>query len=343
MESALELKNPERQSAFERWLLEDCGLDRVTIQPMPGDASFRRYFRIHTPSASYVAMDAPPPQENCRPFVAIAKSLRSVGLCSPEIIAADVDQGFLLLTDFGDWTYLKSLTKQNADQLYDVALTSLAHMQAIRDVPGRTLPLFSPDFMRQEWAWHKEWFTGQLLDVSLGELEAELDECFDLVVDAAANQPQVFMHRDFHSANLMVLPGNKVGILDFQDAFLGPVTYDLVSLLRDCYIDWPQADVTQWVIQYHQKLQAVGMLHDVSQPEFLRWFDFMGVERHTKALFTFARKHVRDQQPQYLKHIPRTVKYLLNVTERYPELSPLHYYFYHMVQPELERVLLCAQ
>lgn len=338
MESAPELKNPDRIEALQHWLDDACGLDRVTLQPMQGDASFRRYFRIHTPSTSYVAMDAPPPQENCRPYVAIAKSLRSMGLHAPEIIAADVENGFLLMTDFGDWTYLKSLNMQNADSLYDSALTALASMQAIREVPGRPLPHFTQDFMRQEWAWHKEWFLGKLLHLDVSQQEAALDQCFEHVVESAANQPQVFMHRDYHSANLMVLPASQVGILDFQDAFIGPVTYDLVSLLRDCYIDWPAALVTKWALSYHAKLQL-----DVTQEEFLRWFDLMGVERHLKALFTFARKHVRDQQSNYLKHVPRTLKYLLNVTQRYPELLALHDYLQMHVQTEFEKVITCVR
>lgn len=343
MESTLELKNPDRIKALEDWLSDACGLHHIVMQPIPGDASFRRYFRIHTSSNTYVAMDAPPPQENCRPFVAIAKALRSIGLLAPEIIGADVERGFLLLSDFGDWTYLKSLNLQNANQLYQSALTNLAALQALREVPGRSIPQFTQDFMRQEWAWHKEWFLRNFLNLQLDDHEAALDACYAHIVEAAALQPQVFMHRDYHSANLMVLPGNQVGILDFQDAFIGPVTYDLVSLLRDCYIDWPQQHVTSWALEYHRILIEQDVLGDVSQQEFLRWFDLMGVQRHLKAIFTFSRKHIRDQQSQYLKHIPRTLKYLLQVSQRYPELAPLYHYLHDTVQPAFERAMACVQ
>jgi len=155
--------------------------------------------------------------------------------------------------------------------------------------------------------------------------ESRLDACYEVVVESAASQPQVFMHRDFHSANLMVM-NEEVGILDFQDAFIGPVTYDLVSLLRDCYIDWPTERVTSWANAYRLMLQSRGLLEGVDQKTFMRWFDLMGVQRHLKALLTFARKQVRDHQSTYLKHIPRTLCYLLNTTEKYPELLPLNEY-----------------
>jgi aminoglycoside/choline kinase family phosphotransferase len=154
--------------------------------------------------------------------------------------------------------------------------------------------------------------------------EAQLDACMDLVIASATSQPQVFMHRDFHSANLMVLPDDNVAVLDFQDAFLGPVTYDLVSLLRDCYIAWPNDRVTGWVNAYREMLIETGAISPVDQETFMRWFDLMGVQRHLKALMTFARKQVRDLQPRYLRHIPRTLCYLLNATEKYPELAALN-------------------
>jgi aminoglycoside/choline kinase family phosphotransferase len=298
------------------------------MQAMAGDASFRRYFRITTPKGSYVAMDAPPPRENCRPFVAIANALRSMKLQTPDIIAADLDKGFLLLTDFGDDTYLKTSREDNANQLYHAALDALFVLQTCRQVEGVTIPPFTAEFMHQEWAWHKEWFLDKLLGQSLSlHQEQLLDQCMDAVIESAASQPQVFMHRDYHSANLMVLPNNQVGILDFQDAFIGPLTYDLVSLLRDCYIDWPDATVNAWALRYWKNWQQANALHDISDQTFLRWFDWMGVQRHLKALFTFARKRVRDHQPSYLQHVPRTLNYIINVSRRYPELTLLADYY----------------
>ena len=343
MESANELNVTDRTRLLEQWLQTVLNGQPIAIKALPGDASFRRYFRITAGADSFIAMDAAPPQENCRPFVAIAQALRNINLSAPEIIAANVEMGFLLLTDFGDQTYLKALTSQNADQCYVRALSALAVLQSCKEVEGLTVPPFTFVFMQQEWAWHKEWFLEKLLNLNFTAEEAALDQCFNVIATSAVNQPQVFMHRDYHSANLMLLPNNEVGILDFQDAFMGPVTYDLVSLLRDCYIDWPAEQVEAWAFSYLQKLQAQNLLTDVDKQTFLRWFDLMGLERHLKALFTFARKHVRDQQPQYLKHIPRTLNYIITVSQSYPALAPLHQFMRDKVQPEIEKVLTCAQ
>jgi N-acetylmuramate 1-kinase len=342
LESLLAFSGDERKSALAAWLESDCGLQPISLQAMAGDASFRRYFRIHTQTGSLVVMDAPPVQENCRSYVAVANALRSMGLNAPEIIAADLERGFLLITDFGDLTYLKTLNAQNADPLYQQALNALATLQSCRSVPDSSIPPFTRQVMWQEWAWHKEWFLEKLLGLQSAAEEKELDASYALIVESAATQPQVFMHRDYHSANLMVLPAQGVGILDFQDAFIGPLTYDLVSLLRDCYIDWPEERVHHWVLDYQKKLQQRGLL-DVDPQVILRWFDWMGMQRHLKALLTFARKYVRDQQPQYLNYIPRTLKYLQNVSQRYPELSLLNKYLNTTVAKAVERgIPLCA-
>ena len=331
MESAQGVKVDDRKLALEQWLQSDAGLSDVKLQPMTGDASFRRYFRVQ----SFVAMDAPPPAENCRPFVAIARALRDMGLQAPAIINADLERGFLLLSDFGNQTYLKALTVENADQLYQLALQALSVMQSCKQVSSHALPLFHADFMWQEWAWHQEWFLQKYLHLNLDNDKAALDQCYALLVASAVEQPQVFMHRDYHSANLMVLP-DEVGILDFQDAFIGPVTYDLASLLRDCYIDWPVQQVEAWALSYLALLQNRGELQTISEGKFLRWFDFMGLQRHLKALMTFARKSVRDEQPQYLAHIPRTLNYVVTVSGFYKELEPLHQYYLRVQQ-------LCAR
>ncbi len=344
MESANELKVSERQQALAEWLKERVGLSFINMQPLAGDASFRRYFRISLADQSFIAMDAPPAHENVRAFAAIAETLRGLQLNAPEIIAAEWDAGFLLLTDFGDTTYLNALNPNNADQLYHLALDALVVLQSCKHVDGLTLPYFSSSFMQQEWAWHKEWFLNKWLGLTLSPSEEQVvDQCFTALVAAATSQPQVFMHRDYHSANLMVLPNNRVGLLDFQDAFKGPVAYDLVSLLRDCYVHWPDTKVTEWALAYLAKLQQAGYLRDVSQQDFLRWFDWMGLERHLKALFTFARKYVRDQQSSYLKHIPRTLDYLSNVSGRYPELKALHAYIQKVTPSALQRINLCAR
>ncbi|VVC75055.1 hypothetical protein AQUSIP_03300 [Aquicella siphonis] len=344
MESAQSLKIAEsnlieRRQALEDWLKSACGLYDISLQPMPGDASLRRYFRLQAQERSFVVMDAPPPQENVRPFAAISRALRGMGLQTPEIFQADNEQGFLLLTDFGDATYLRTLHAGNAGVLYQRALDALAVLQSCRLVSGHAIPPFTADFMWKEWAWHKEWVMEKLLGLALGHAESALDACYRHIVETASAQPQVFMHRDYHSANLMVLESGETGILDFQDAFIGPVTYDLVSLLRDCYIDWPDAQVQTLALCYAEKLQALDATTRVSRQDFLYWFDLMGLQRHLKALLTFARKHVRDHQPRYLEFVPRTMHYLLNVSQRYPELSALHVYLRDTLKPALSKVV----
>lgn len=344
MESTEAVKILAREKALASWLFDGCGLPRAVLMPLPGDASFRRYFRINTPKQSFIVMDAPPAKENCHSYVAVTNALRHMGLMTPEVVHADMAQGFLVITDFGDTTYLKALNRDNADGLYYRALNALATLQRCHHVPDHDVPVFTPALMQQEWAWHKEWFLHQLLGIKVIEEEEALDQCFSLLVTAAQEQPQVFMHRDYHSANLMLLPNQGVGILDFQDAFFGPLTYDLVSLLRDCYIDWPDERVNDWVLLYLQMLHTQGELLQVKTDTFVRWFDWMGLERHLKALFTFARKQVRDFQPHYIHHVPRTIDYILDISGRYPELAVLHHYYRKNVLPTFmqTRATLCA-
>ncbi len=305
-------------SALQSWL--NSQLPTYQLEALPFDASFRRYFRVQHAQGSYIAMDASLEIKSCVPYVAIANAFRKKGLCAPEIIASDLTQGFLLLSDFGNCVYLNELNLNNARELYGRALDSLAILQTCRKVEHWQVPLFTADFMRQELELFKEWFLQKHLGLELlPHTEKMLAECFNFLAESAASQPQVFMHRDYHSANLMVLPERSVGILDFQDAFMGPVTYDLVSLLRDCYIAWPEELVTELVLQYRKKLSI-----KVSESEFLRWFDLMGLQRHLKALLTFARKYRRDGNANYLQHIPRTLNYILNVSQRYEPCQALY-------------------
>jgi len=319
------------------WINKQTGLQHFQLQAMTGDASFRRYYRLHYPGGTWVVADASVEKERCQPFVAIAKALRNLGLQAPEIIAADLQQGFMLLTDFGEATYLKSLTHENADLLYTLALGALSKLQTCRDV---SVPPFTRELMWQEITWYQEWFLQRYLQLSVDPWQASLHDCYQRIIDCAALQPQVFMHRDYHSANLMLIPAitaPAVGILDFQDAFIGPVTYDVVSLLRDCYVDWPEAQVQTWAINYWYQLRAMKVL-TIDQAEFLRWFDWMGVERHLKALFTFSRKHVRDNTSHYLQYVPRTLNYLLDVSSRYSELTTLRQFIAEIVVPRFLEV-----
>lgn len=346
MESAKDVNCAEMDNRYReltQWLREDCGLSFHSLEPLAGDASFRRYFRLITPMGSHIVMDAPPPRENCRPFVAVSDLLRANKLNAPAIVAKDINRGYLLLSDFGDHTLLKTLTVHNVDTLYQLALDTLAAIQACRP-QGWSLPTFGADWLWNEWAWHKEWFLDKWLNISISHQEVMLDQCYQSLVQSAIEQPQVFMHRDYHSANLMVLPDHQIGILDFQDAFIGPVTYDAVSLLRDCYINWPDNAVDGWMNDYFEHLVGCRVLSSSDRMSYYRWFDWMGVQRHVKALLTFARKQVRDHQSQYLQHVPRTLNYLLSVSSRYPELRSFHdFYRDHVLTASREVLLSCAQ
>lgn len=312
---AMNLKNEN----LERWLSDSCRLDSYRLTPLAGDASFRRYFRVQLETISYIAMDASSERASCLPFVSIASALGERGILVPEVYFFDEENGFLLLMDFGDDLLLKKLTENNAEKYYSQALDSLALMQACREIKNWTLPFFTADFMVQELNLFKEWFLQKHLELNLSShSEKDLENCFRFLAESAAAQPQVFMYRDFHSANVMVLPDERLGFLDFQDAFIGPVTYDLVSLLRDCYIAWPEKIITKLALEFRERLAL-----KVSAEEFLRWFDLMGLQRHLKALLTFSRKYHRDGNSNYLQHVPRTLNYILTVGERYSECEPL--------------------
>lgn len=305
---------------LKNWLTKTCKLPDYTVTPLAGDASFRRYFRVHKKNHSYVAMDASKEQSSCIPFIAIANALRAQGLHAPDIIASDLSQGFLLLTDFGDQLYLRELNATNAKTLYVQALDALFTLQHCQSVEGWTVPPFTAEFMYQELVRFQEWFLENYLGLELlDETQQMLNDTFLFLANTAAQQPQVFMHRDYHSANLLALAHKQVGILDFQDAFIGPITYDLVSLLRDCYISWPEELIYDLVLYFWEKLA----LPNVTEQQFIRWFDLMGMQRHLKCLLTFSRKFCRDHDESYLRHIPRTLNYIQTVGQRYPECQML--------------------
>lgn len=335
----------ERKVKLDEWLTQVCPDGITECAPLPADASTRQYFRVITSARSYVAMNAPPPLA-CQPFVAIAATLRNMGLNAPEVLASDLDNGFLLLTDFGDLTYLRFLAANynanTADDLYGRALRALSVMQSCRDVPGFTLPVFGREWMEREWDWHQEWFLQKWLGLTK-PVNAAVNDAYEKLVVSALEQPQVFMHRDYHSANLMVLPEARVGILDFQDAFIGPFTYDLASLLRDCYIEWRPVMVEEWAGYYFSLLREQGLFLQVSDQTFMQWFDWMSVQRHIKALMTFSRKYVRDHDARYLVHVPRTVNAILKVSEQYPALQALTDFYANIVEPAVREMKIVCE
>ncbi len=312
-----------RLVALHQWLREELALPVVDVTPASADASFRRYFRVScADGCSRIVMDAPPDKEEVRPFVAISALLAGLGLHVPRVLAQDERQGFLLLTDLGSQQYLGMLADAPA-RLYGDALRALVRLQSCPAAEMRGLPLYDEMLLREELALFSDWYLQRLLGVSLeGEQRQVWEESGTLLVSSALEQPQVLVHRDYHSRNLMVTQPNP-GILDFQDAVVGPVSYDVVSLLRDCYIAWPREQVEGWLRDYHRLACDAGVLRDVPFRQLLRWFDLMGVQRHLKAAGIFARLRIRDGKPGYLQDIPRTLGYVREVCSRYRELAGL--------------------
>lgn len=315
----------KRFEGLKLWVGEVLALSEYEIRPASADASFRRYFRVGHNGQTWVVMDAPPDKEDVQPYIDIARRFFDLGLNVPQVLHQDLKQGYLLISDLGSRMYLPELDATTADRLYSDALDALVVLQAGIFTDRRFLPEYDRPLLAREMELFREWYLGRHLGCRLQPAQhAVLDRSFQALADSALAQPQVWVHRDYHSRNLMVTAANNPGILDFQDAVRGPITYDLVSLLRDCYIAWPRAQVEDWVKAYHRLALQSGLPVTEDDGLFLRWFDLMGVQRHLKAIGIFARLNHRDGKPGYLNDIPRTLGYVLDVSGRYPELSALH-------------------
>jgi aminoglycoside/choline kinase family phosphotransferase len=307
------------------WLERDLGFADYCLAPASADASFRRYFRVTRPGQSpLVVMDAPPLKEDVGPYVRVAGMLREIGVNAPRILERS-EEGFLLLTDLGTVMYLPELAKAGqADALYGDALAALVRIQARGAAHASQLPPYDEKLLRFEMSLFPDWLLQRHLGLSLSNQEAAmLTEAMSALVANAFEQPQVFVHRDYHSRNLMVCVDNNPGILDFQDAVRGPLTYDLVSLLRDSYIAWPQERVVTWAAQYRQLALAEGIAAGRDDAQFLRWFDLMGLQRQLKVGGIFARLCHRDGKAGYLADIPRTLQYAVYACARHPDFAEL--------------------
>jgi aminoglycoside/choline kinase family phosphotransferase len=295
----------------------------ATLRPASADASFRRYFRIDAVDGrTLIVMDAPPPQEDVRPFIEIAGLFAGIGLSVPEILAQDVERGFLLLSDLGSTTYLQQLNDDSAPKLYMDAIDALVLLQT-KSQPD-VLPEYDRAFLLRELQIFPEWYLGKQLKATLTDQQTtDLNKVFDAILANNLAQPQVFIHRDYHSRNLMVLPAGNPGVLDFQGALYGPITYDIVSLLRDVYIQWDEAQVLDWMIRYWERAKRAGLPVHPDIDAFYRDFEYMGLQRHLKILGLFARLHHRDGKEAYLKDIPLVMDYVRKTALRYRELIPL--------------------
>ncbi len=303
---------------LRRWLDKELALVSYDLTPASEDASFRRYFRVHHQDRTFIVMDAPPDKEDCSAFLDVTERLRNCGLHAPEVHAQDLQQGFLLLEDLGSVSYLQKLNADNVDELYGDAMAALLQFQVRAKVSS--LPPYDEALLMQEMQLFPDWLLGEHLGISINEeQESQLQTLFISLAENALAQPAVFVHRDYHSRNLMVQDPNP-GIIDYQDAVHGPVTYDLVSLLKDCYVKWPVDRVHGWLASYHSRY-CDSTSSNIGIDQFTRWFDLMGVQRHLKASGIFARLCHRDGKPGYLADIPRTLSYIVDLEESYDELG----------------------
>jgi aminoglycoside/choline kinase family phosphotransferase len=306
---------------LQDWLAGRLAGNAISLKPASADASFRRYFRVTVGEKSWIAMDAPPEREDCRPFVHVAGLLRAAGVNAPRVEAQDLERGFLLLTDFGDATYLATLDASNANRLFGDAIGALVKWQ-LASREGE-LPPYDEALLRRECGLFPEWYIARHLGAALSAAqERSLAEMIALIVKRALAQPRVYVHRDYMPRNLMVTDPNP-GVLDFQDAVYGPVSYDMVSLTRDAFMSWDEERVIDWTARYWEKARRSGLPVDPDFSAFYCDFEWMGLQRHLKVLGIFARIHYRDGKSGYLEDTPRFLNYARTVAERYPELAPL--------------------
>ncbi|MGB8434987.1 MAG: phosphotransferase [Burkholderiales bacterium] len=314
----------ERLEELQQWLASHYPSGSFHLTPASADASFRRYFRVHLAEGdarSVIAMDAPPQREDCRPFIHVAGLLLEAGLNAPRILAQDLARGFLLLTDLGSTTYLAALDASNADTLFADAVDALVRWQ-LASRPAE-LPPYDEALLRRELDLFPEWYVARHLGITPSDAQRQaIESTFRLVLASNLAQPKVFVHRDYMPRNLMVSDPNP-GILDFQDAVFGPISYDVASLFRDAFVSWPEERVIDWTVRYWEKARRAGLPVDADFGAFYQDLEWMGLQRHLKVLGIFARLQYRDGKPDYLGDAPRFLAYVRATCERYAALAPL--------------------
>jgi len=308
------------------WVTRELRLSPRRIEPASSDASFRRYFRVFHDGGTHIVMDAPPPQEDVRPYLNVTVMLETAGVHVPRVFEWDAERGLILLEDLGTRQYLPELkANADADLLYRDALEALADIQVRARESAFQLPPYDRAVLVREMALMPEWFCARHLQLELTREQGEmLTAAFEFLVTEALAQPQVFVHRDYHSRNLMITRERNPGVIDFQDALRGPVGYDLVSLLKDCYISWPRPRVEGWVREYRQMMhERASHSAGANDAQMLHWFDLIGIQRHLKVLGIFARLWYRDGKSGYLHDLPLTLRYVVDACQRFPALRPL--------------------
>ncbi len=314
------MTDPKRDKALLQWVRNALNDSELKLRAASSDASFRSYLRTECRGTAFVIMDAPPDKEDIGPWLDVSARLRGASLSAPEVMWVNREEGFILMSDLGDTLYLDVLNNDTVDELYRTAINAIFGMQS--RIKTRGLPDYDADRLQTELDLFPVWFLERHLGLVIsGSEKLILNRVFKKLVDSALEQPQVFVHRDFHSRNLMQIRNGNPGIIDFQDAVRGPITYDLVSLVRDCYIEWPQERVMAWVNEYRDRLAKASLIED-RELRFKRWFDWMGLQRHLKVLGIFCRLCYRDGKDSYLKDLPLTLKYVLDVAGRNKDLGP---------------------
>lgn len=307
-----------RDQRLIQWL-SSLYSSNIKLISVSGDASFRKYYRFNYTGQSLIVMDSSPELENNQPFIDVSGLLKEYALHVPHILHQDMEQGFFVISDLGDRLLLDELNADSVDHFYPLAFEEIIKLHT---VDTKSLPKYDSALLQREMQLFSDWYLTKHKNINLSaQAQTSLSNTYELLEQNALDQPQVFVHRDYHSRNLMIVDEHTLGIIDYQDAVLGPITYDLVSLLRDCYIDWPPTKIEEWLQLFLSKLPAE---QQVDFAQFSRWFDLMGVQRHLKAVGIFCRLNYRDNKPAYLNDIPRTMNYLLQVSKQYDELQPLH-------------------
>jgi aminoglycoside/choline kinase family phosphotransferase len=320
-----------RLEQLQAWIAATQGWTQFDIRPASADASFRRYFRVIHQEQSYIAMDAPPEKEDIVPFLDVSHRLSSTGVHVPVIYAESTEHGFILLEDLGSTPYQAEL-EHHAETLYRDAMQAMVQMQ---QASTDHLPLYDDSRLLEEMQLMPEWFLTVHLGIDLDNgQQAIVNNAFNALLTGITQQPKGFVHRDYHSRNLMVTTNNNPGIIDYQDAVYGPLTYDLVSLLRDCYVCWPHQQVENWALQYRSMAVESGLIQAIDDDTFLRWFDLIGLQRHIKVLGIFARLNHRDGKSHYLCDLPLTLSYVMDIGKQHPETQALIQLFAELDIPE---------
>lgn len=332
--------NDLRKEQLSQWIAEKLNIEAPVLQTVSGDASFRRYFRFKNksqkPEKTSIAVDSPPDMENNQAFHQISQILLSLDLNVPIVREIDLSNGFMLLSDLGDQLYLDSLSETTNDYLYHLAIDAIIEMQKISETELQQIPVYSQQQLEHELQLFRDWFLDRHLQLSVSNSENKMiDQLFGKLVDNALNQPQVFCHSDYHSRNLMICGVQTPGIIDFQDAVNGPITFDLVSLLKDCYIKWSGEKIERWCQYYFDKATSENIINTTFE-QFIQWFELMGLHRHIRVLGIFTRLNYRDDKPAYLNDLDLTFSYVQEACKNQPEFSEFAQFLTERVQPKLE-------